>query len=44
MQAVNSLNFGNVDVHDYIRRVYNYMSLGVFISAVTALINTPKLM
>jgi len=36
MQAVNSLNFGNVDVHDYIRRVYNYMSLGVFISAVTA--------
>ena len=36
MQAVNSLNFGNVDVQDYIRRVYNYMSLGVFISAITA--------
>lgn len=36
MQAVNSLNFGNVDVQDYVRRVYNYMSLGVFISAITA--------
>ena len=36
MQAVNNLNFGNVDVQDYVRRVYNYMSLGVFISAITA--------
>lgn len=36
MQAVNNLNFENIDVQDYVRRVYNYMSLGVFISAITA--------